>query len=149
MQITKATETSEALVTGMRGSTWARYSARKRASLVDQIFHYWRERGFPHYQITGRQLTQEFARLVAKDWGAVFDGNDLRASNVGLRLANSFQPSMWKTKVNRYRSPMEIFNDDQLLRLAIERSLTIWPDRFGANASCLRRMLKSYPGSAS
>ena len=149
MQITKATEACEALVTGMRGSIWARYPARKRASIVDRVFHYWRERGFPRYQITERQLTQEFARLVAKDWRAVFDGNDLRASNIGLRLANSFQPSMWETKVNRYRSPMEIFNNDELLRSAIERSLTIWPDRFGANASCLRRMLKSYPGAAS
>ena len=149
MQITKATTSSEVLVTGMRGSVWARYPAKKRASIVDQVFHYWRIRGFPHYEISERQLTQEFARLAAKDWRAVFDGDDLRASNVGLRLANSFQPTMWEAKVNRYRSPTEIFRDDQLLRSAIERSLTIWPDRFGANASCLRRMLKSYPGAAS
>jgi len=142
-------ESSESLVTSMRGRVWARYPARKRALIVDEIFRYWRMRGFPHYQITARQLIQEFARLAAKEWRAVFDGDDLRASNVGLRLANSFQPSMWKAKVNRYLSPMEIFNDDRLLRSAIERSLTIWPDRFGANASCLRRMLKSYPGAAS
>jgi SAM-dependent methyltransferase len=149
MQTTKAMQSCEALITGMRGSTWADYPARKRSLIVDRVFRYWRARGFPHYQITDRQLTQEFARLVAKDWRAVFDGNDLRASNIGLRLANSFQPSMWDTKVNRYRSPMEVFSSDELLRSAIERSLTIWPDRFGANASCLRRMLKSFPGAAS
>src|SRR5207248_11316057 len=100
---------------------------RKQASVVSQLFRYWRIRGFPYHRITQRQLSQEFSRLVAKDWRTVFDGNDLRASNVGLRLANSFQPRMWEAKVNRYRTPMEIFNDDTLLRSAIRRSLSIWP----------------------
>ena len=31
----------------------------------------------------------------------------------------------------------------------IERALTIWPDRFGANASCLRRILKTFSDTAS
>jgi SAM-dependent methyltransferase len=149
MQPMKAKSSTESLIAGMRGAAWARYPVRKRALIVDQIFHYWRLRGFPYYQITERQLKQEFSRLLAKDWGAVFDGRNLRASNIGLRLANAFQPAMWSAKVNRYRSPMEVFSDDELLRSAIERSLRIWPDRFGANASCLRRMLKSYPGAAS
>ena len=142
------TEATEALITTLRGSSWARYSAAKRSFILNEVFRYWRSHGFPYHQVTERQLKQEFSRLIAKDWRAVFDGTELRASNVGLRLANSFQPDMWKAKVNRYRSPVEIFNDDNLLRCAIERSLRIWPDRFGANPSCLRRMLKSYPGAA-
>jgi SAM-dependent methyltransferase len=44
---------------------------------------------------------------------------------------------------------MQIFKNDILFRKAIERSFTIWPDRFGANASCIRRMLKTFPGAAS
>lgn len=44
---------------------------------------------------------------------------------------------------------MEVFKDDRLLPKAIERSWRIWPDRFGANPSTLRRMLKTYPGAAS
>lgn len=143
------TEATEDLIAKLRGSTWAHYSAAKRTSVLNAVFRYWRSRGFPYHQITERELDQEFSRLMAKDWRTVFDGNELRASKIGLRLANSFQPDMWKAKVNRYRSPVEIFNDDTLLRRAIERSLTIWPDRFGANASCLRRMLRSYPGAAS
>lgn len=145
----KTAASIESVIAGMRGSTWAQLTEKRRRTIVNQAFLYWRERGFPHYQICERQLKQEFSRLIAKDWRGVFDGNDLRASNVGLRLANSFQPSMWTAKVNRYLSPMQVFNDDELLRSAILRSLTIWPDRFGANASCLRRILKSFPGAAS
>jgi len=133
----------------LRGSTWSAFSATKRALLVDRAFNYWRSRGFPYFQVSKRQVRLEFARLIEKDWKSVFCARALCSSNVGLRLANSFQPEMWKAKVNRYKSPIEIFNDDLLLRAAIERSLRIWPDRFGANASCLRRMLRSYSGAAS
>jgi hypothetical protein len=94
-------------------------------------------------------MRQDLCTLLTKDPGSVFDGKDLRTSNAGLRLANSFQRSMWRTKVNRYFSPMQVFTDDRLLTKAIERSFTIWPDRFGASASCIRRMLKTYPGAAS
>jgi hypothetical protein len=139
----------ENFITQLRGSAWATYSSKKRTRFVELAFQYWRARGFPYYESSLEQLQQEYSRLLAKDWREVFDGRNLRSSNSGLRLANSFQPSMWSAKVNRYRSPMEVFNDDGLLRFAIERSLTIWPDRFGANASCLRMMLKSYPGAAS
>lgn len=149
MQTTKTTNSTKALIATLRGSTWARYPADKRSSIVAQVFCYWRKHGFPYHRITERQLKQEFSRLVVKDWRAVFDGDELRTSNVGLRLTNSFQPLMWKAKVNRYRSPVEIFNDDKLLRAAIERSLKIWPERFAANASCLRRILKSYSDAAS
>jgi DNA modification methylase len=43
---------------------------------------------------------------------------------------------------------MEVFLDDDLLREAIERAWIIWPDRFGANPSNLRRMLKTFPHTA-
>lgn len=149
MQTTKTTGSTKTLIATLRGSTWARYSAVKRSSILTQVFRYWRIHGFPYYRISERQLKQEFSRLIAKDWKAVFDGNELRTSNVGLRLANSFQPNMWKAKVHRYQSPMEIFKDDKLLKCALERSLRIWPERFGTNASCLRRILKSYSDAAS
>jgi hypothetical protein len=133
----------------IRGQKWAALTARKRARVVDQAFHYWRARGFPYYEPNDRQIEQEFTTLRNKDWQAVFSGSNLRSSNTGLRIANAFQPTMWKAKVSRYRTPLEVFLDDCLLRKAIERALTIWPDRFGANASCLRRILKSFPSTAS
>ena len=44
---------------------------------------------------------------------------------------------------------MDVFRDDELLMAALERAWTVWPDRFGANPSSLRRMLKTFPGTAS
>lgn len=133
----------------IRGGTWAKLNSRERAGVVDQAFDYWRTHGFPYYRLTKKQITQEFSRLRSKDWKPVFSGRRLHAANTGLRVANAFQPSMWRAKVHRFRTPMEVFKDDDLLRRAIERALTIWPDRFAANASCLRRILKTFSDSAS
>lgn len=133
----------------MRGRTWAKLSRAKRLEVVEQAFVYWRERGFPYYRLTSKQVSQEFSKLCEKDWKAVFTANGLHSSNVGVRLANSFQTSIWKVRVHRFRSPMDVFRDDQLLRKAIERSLAIWPDRFGTNAACLRGILKTFPDTAS
>jgi SAM-dependent methyltransferase len=133
----------------IRGGTWADLDWNKREAIIDQAFHYWRAHGFPYYRLTEKQIGQEFSRLKTKDWKAVFTVTGLRSSNAGLRLANAFQPGMWRAKVHRFRSPMDVFNDDRLLRRAIERALKIWPDRFGANASCLRRILKTFSDTAS
>jgi SAM-dependent methyltransferase len=133
----------------LRGSTWAQLPADARSAAVERAFEFWRSHGFPYYRLSPTQVRQDISTLLEKDPDSVFNGKDLRTSNAGLRLANSFQPSMWRAKVNRYLSPMQVFRNDNLLRKAVERSFRIWPDRFGANASCMRRILRTFPGGAS
>lgn len=133
----------------IRGEIWAQLSRSKRSGIVDQAFRYWRAHGFPYYRLTDREIRREFETLRNKDWRLVFEGKCLRAANTGLRIANAFQPTMWSVRVDRYRAPLDVFRDDELLRKSIERALTIWPDRFGANASCLRRILRTFPSTAS
>jgi hypothetical protein len=133
----------------LRGATWSQLGPMARETAVQRAFEFWRERGFPYYRLTPAQIQQDMSTLLGKDPRSVFAGKDLRTSNAGLRLANSFQPRMWSARVNRYLSPKQIFEDDELLKRAIRRAFTIWPDRFGANASSIRRMLKTFPGAAS
>lgn len=133
----------------IRGADWLKLRPKAREAVVERAFRFWRNHGFPFYRLSPHQIRQDVCTLLAKDPHSVFDGKDLRTSNSGLRLANSFQPRMWSTKVNRYLSPIQVFRDNTLLRKAIERSFRIWPDRSGASASCIRRILKTYPGAAS
>lgn len=133
----------------LKGRDWLRANPGKRMRLVEVAFRYWRRQGFPRYRLSRQQIRTEFRNLFRFNWQRVFARGRLRGSSVGLRLANFFHPSMWSVRVSRYRSPIEVFRDDRLLRLAIQRALTIWPNRFAANASCLRRMLKTFPGTAS
>ena len=132
----------------LRGRDWLKLPAKSRQKVVEQAFKYWRARGFPHYEIADIDLCREFANLEKSDWSKIFQGCFLRAANTGLRVANAFQPAIWSVEVSRYKTPLEVFRDDKLLRKAIARSLSIWPDRFGTNASCLRRILKSFPSTA-
>jgi SAM-dependent methyltransferase len=57
---------------------------------------------------------------------------------------NSFHPQMWHVRCTKYHSPFETFSDDGALGRAIRKALLIWPDRYGANGSSLRRMLRSF-----
>ena len=139
----------ECSVAELRGAAWRQLCPEAREAAVHRAFEFWRTHGFPYYRMSPAQLRRDMSTLVDKDPNSIFGDKDLRASNAGLRLANSFQPRMWKARVNRYLSPMQVFKDDQLLKRAIERSFRIWPDRFGANASCIRRILKTFPGAAS
>ncbi|HMF79370.1 MAG TPA: hypothetical protein VK604_27160 [Bryobacteraceae bacterium] len=121
----------------------------RRRELVHAAWRHWRAFGFPHYQLSSLEISLEFKRLTAQDLQTAFSRAGALGSVVGLRIANFFQPGMWSVRVSRYRSPMDVFQDDSLLQAAIERAWTIWPDRCGANSSTLRRMLKTFPSTAS
>ncbi len=132
----------------IRGRDWQACSPRHKTRLVDGAFCYWREHGFPHYALTASDVKREYRNLVAQPVEPITkDG--IAGSITGLRLANFFQPQMWSVRVSRYLSPADVFKSDTMLRAAIERSWSIWPDRFGANAATLRRILKTFPGTAS
>jgi hypothetical protein len=132
----------------LRGSEWSRYSLSRRRGFVRAAYLHWRRCGFPYFQLSTEQITAEFHRLASQDDGAVFREHGALGSVIGLCIANYFQPGMWSVKVSRYRCPMDVFEDDELLQAAIERAWTIWPDRRGANSSTLRRMLKTFPNTA-
>lgn len=140
--------TARSEILDIRGREWQASGPRRRAKLVEGAFHYWREHGFPHYALTQQDVQREYRNLAAQAVAPI-DNGGMAGSNTGLRLANFFQPQMWSVRVSRYLSPNDVFKSDTMLRAAIERSWSIWPERFGANPATLRRMLKTFPGAAS
>lgn len=133
----------------IRGADWTKLPQKSKEAVVEKAFRYWRANGFPYYRLAPRQVRQEFGRVLEHDWDRVCREGHLVSSNSGLRLANAYQPSMWTARVSRYYSPMDVFQNDQMLRAAIRRAFKIWPTRYCANASSLRRILKTFPGAAS
>jgi hypothetical protein len=132
----------------IRGRDWLSSSERRKSRLAEAAFLYWRQRGFPHYALTPQEVRREYDNLACRPVASL-GGDGIAGSNTGLRLANFFQPHMWAVRVSRYLSPDDVFSSDEMLRAAIRRSWSLWPDRFGANAATLRRMLKTFPGTAS
>lgn len=133
----------------LKGQDWLKAKPQVQEQLLDLAFRFWRRRGFPYYELSPAEIKSEYQKLRDFDSAKLFCRNNLRGPSLGLSLANYFHPAMWSVRVSRYRSPMDVFEDDDLLRSAIRRALRIWPTRYSANASCLRRMLKTFPGTAS
>ena len=138
----------EKLVLGMKGRDWLRLGPKQQSRIIEQGYRYWRSRGFPYYKLDRAEMLAEYVRLSETSKDKIIMGNMIQMSMVGLNLANSFHPQMWTVRVKGSKSPMETFNNDQKLAGAIEKALTIWPDRFSINESNMRRMLKTYSNTA-
>jgi|ERR1700723_40054 len=133
----------------IKGAVWQKLPRKTRDQIVEVAFQYWRGRGFPYYALSPLEIKREFTRVLNHGWDRVFRNKQLTCSTAGLRLANAYQPGMWSARVSRYLSPMDVFRNDRLLRRAIQRAFHIWPTRYAANASSLRRILKSFSSAAS
>jgi SAM-dependent methyltransferase len=132
----------------LTGARWLELNDKKRSYYVEKAFRYWRENGFPYYQFTAEQMMWELGALNRIESKRVIEGDEIHGPNAGVTLASYFHRQMWSVRVSRYLSPMDCFQNDELLRAVIRRSLSIWPERHGANASCLRTMLKTYTNCA-
>jgi SAM-dependent methyltransferase len=132
----------------LMGAEWLKLTEKQKTSYVEKAFKYWRRGGFPHYKLSDEQMMRELRALDRVDSEQVIQDNEIYGSNAGVTLASYFHRQMWSVRVSRYLSPMDCFRDDQRLRAVIRRSLSVWPERHGANASCLRKMLKTYSNCA-
>jgi hypothetical protein len=132
----------------LTGAQWAKLNTRQKDRYVMRAFRYWRQRGFPYYRLSIPEMTAELNALTSIDARQVIRRDQIHGSHAAIRLANYFHPQMWAVRVSRYMSPMDCFKDDKCLIAAIQRAFRIWPERHAANASCLRRMLKSFSNCA-
>ena len=128
----------------VKGAEWQAWSKSKKRKFLLRAVRYWRRQGFPYYHLTKDQIARELELLVRYEAERCMRGRTIIASTVGLRLANYFHPQMWHVRCTRYDSPYDTFEVDMKLAAAIEKALTIWPDRYGAGASSLRRILRSF-----
>jgi SAM-dependent methyltransferase len=131
-------------IEGTRGDKWQRWTPSERERFIDAAVVHWRQKGFPYYSLTNQQVESEIGHLRGYDPCRTLRGQEILANNLGLRLVNAFHPQMWHVRCTRYHSPYETFCDNRALGKAIRKALQIWPDRYGANGSSLRRMLKSF-----
>src|ERR1044071_2902103 len=132
----------EDLVLNLKGREWQKFGARKRVRIVEQCFHYWRSRGFPHYRLSDSEMAEEYRRLARVNRERILLGDEIQLSRVGVNLANYFHPQMWAVPVGDAHAPVERFNDDEKLRRLIHRAFNVWPDRYPVNESNMRQMLK-------
>lgn len=128
-------------ITTLFGRDYANLSYRQREYVLNEAFLHWRENGFPYSNLAEDEILREFGCLLKLDAGGIFRGNLINHSTLGLRLANNFQPQMWRVRVHG-RSPVERFDEDATLRSALEKATKFWPNRRCWNAQCIRSMFR-------
>lgn len=108
---------------------------------LERAFTYWRRRGFPFPTISGDLIEREFGCLIAAAPTAILRGRSLMPSMVGLRVANSFHPQIWRVKVHGM-SAVERFSEDAVLRSALAKAVHFWPERRCWNSQCIRSLMR-------
>jgi DNA modification methylase len=115
--------------------------------LIARALEYWRSRGFPYPRLTTADEAQEFRQLQRVSIEQIIQRSEIRASTIGLRLANSYHPQIWDIPAGRHkRSPIDHFDDDETLRKILIRAAGFWPNRRCWNAQCLRGVVRIYGG---
>src|SRR6185369_15013585 len=76
--------------------------------------------------------------------GRVLKLRTIPHSVAGLRLANHFHPQMWRVSVSGYRTPVQCFEDNEILRDCLRKALSFFPDRISWSGRCLRSTLRTY-----
>lgn len=107
-------------------------------------FVYWRKKGFPYPRLTNQKLVCEYLKFAHSNKPLFKTKRVLGWSPLGLSLANYFHPEMWLTKCEGFRTPMEVYRNDMMLRDCIHKALKFGRDRRPMTASNLRQMLATY-----
>lgn len=93
----------------------------EEGDLVEVVFRFYRRYGYPHIVLSDADIHKEFAKLERT--GISLSEGDLRQNMVALTLANGFHPEMLGVRCRNFRTPLEVFSDDDLLREAIRKRI--------------------------
>jgi len=111
-----------------------------------EIFDHYRTHGFPYYSTEYVDRKKEFDKLMRFDCKDIIVDKNIRQTMHGLSLAWSYMPHSFSIPCNGFKTPTEIFDNDDLFLKAIHKRL-----RLGDNISDagIRKALKIYSGAQS
>lgn len=113
--------------------------------IVDLLFEYYRNFGFPHTNISDSQKLNRIERIINTK-SVLLPNDELQQNVVGIELPNSFHPHMDNVKYSSGNlcSPMETYRDDLKFKDCIKTWLELEKK---PNPAGIRRILKTRNGS--
>ena len=114
--------------------------------IIDRVFNYYRRVGFPYYSQDDAVLLKEHKKFNKFDVNRlVLDNNELNQAMLGLSFTNAFFPNMWSVRCKNQKTPMEVFNDDALLKLAIRKRIRMSDSKLAPFN--IRKSIKLFSGA--
>jgi hypothetical protein len=123
-------------------SVWSKFTEQEMIDYQELVFQFYRSHGFPYFPNDKPTRFTEYMKLM-KYKGVPLKDGVLTQTMHGLSLAWSYMPHSWEVVCNDKLTPMEVFNDDDLLKKVIAKRIKIG-DNMSHNG--LRKMLKMYTG---
>lgn len=103
---------------------WSQFNNQKLLEFKQEIFEYYRGKGFPYFHLDKQERLEIFKKLNDFDTSLILqEGNVLKQYMLGLNLCNYYMPHIWEVKCGNFYSPMETFVDDGLFKKAIDKRL--------------------------
>lgn len=109
----------------IRRNEWENLSEDEQHKLRINIIKYFRTKGFPHFKYTKQDGFDELKRL-----DKYIKNNELEVNGIikqtmhGLGICWSYHPHHWDIKCGNSKTPMEVFNNDELLYKAIKKRMS-------------------------
>lgn len=130
-------------------SVWSGLDEDGQQEFATEVFHHYRAKGFPLYNLTEDERRKEYDKLLdyfMEKGDTVIDGDVIRQTMHGLALAWSYMHHSWGVKVGTMLTPFEIYADDTLFMKAIRRRM-VRGDYI--SDSGIRKALRSFSGAQS
>lgn len=125
---------------------WQALDEKQLARYKERCFHVFRKEGFP-YVSTSKTSRDNWLRALARTNIDLITGDDIGQNLVGLSLAWSFHPHAWSVPCNKnFMTVMDAFNNDDKLRLLVQRLLDYYPAMTKTNLFGRIKMLSGVQG---
>lgn len=87
---------------------------------VIKVFEYARKRGIPIYEYSYEEKIKEFNKIIKSNFqNGIMDDNVIKQYLHGIGLTWSYFPHHWSIHCGRMKTPLDIFNNDELLKKAL------------------------------
>jgi len=111
----------------------------------EQAAH-WRKEGFPFHDKSETERGRELHLLLNLDYSSMINDGVVRQTMHGLGTAGSYFPHMMSVRSGKFRTPMEVFEDDNLFLKAVEKRIEA-VGRLSLTANDIRKACMTHCGS--
>ena len=105
---------------------WKAFTDEELEEYKLKLFNFYKQHGFPYFDMTDEQCSRVVDNLLNFDSDRIIlDEDYLKQVMNGLNLVNFFMPHIFEVKCRNFKSPMECFQDDEMLKKAIKKRLSM------------------------
>lgn len=123
---------------------WVTFNNEQLNTYIQDVFKYYRENGFPYFNSSEKYRLNELIKFMNVYHMSLYNNNIINQHMAGLAFCWSFMPHAFNISCNNLKTPLEVFNDNELLIKVIQKRIKMG-DNMSDNG--LRKMLKIFTGT--